>query len=69
MSRPLPRNPLLAAQGTYPFVRLNQARDAAAARGVPVIDFGVGEPREVTPGFINDALVAALPASPAPVPT
>jgi acetylornithine aminotransferase len=64
VNRPLPRNPLLAAQGTYPFVRLNQARDAAAARGVAVIDFGVGEPREVTPAFINDALVAALRAEP-----
>jgi aspartate/methionine/tyrosine aminotransferase len=64
VSRALPRNPLLAAQGTYPFVRLNQARDAAAARGVQVIDFGVGEPREVTPAFINDALVEALRAEP-----
>lgn len=56
----LPLNRLLAAQGAYPFSRLSEAVDAAAARGVDVIDFGVGEPREETPAFIRAALVAAL---------
>jgi succinyldiaminopimelate transaminase len=57
-------NPLLDAQGTYPFVRLTQAKQAAAARGVEIIDLGVGEPREATPAFINEALVRALLAEP-----
>jgi len=60
----LPVNPLLASQGTYPFVRLTQAKAQAAARGVEIIDLGVGEPREETPAFINDALVDALRAEP-----
>jgi acetylornithine aminotransferase len=60
----LPRNPLLDAQGTYPFVRLNQAKAAAAARGIDIIDLGVGEPREETPAFILDALVEALRSEP-----
>jgi succinyldiaminopimelate transaminase len=60
----LPVNPLLAAQGTYPFVRLTQAKQAAAERGIEIIDLGVGEPREATPAFINEALIAALLAEP-----
>jgi succinyldiaminopimelate transaminase len=60
----LPRNPLLDAQGTYPFVRLNQAKANAAARGIEIIDLGVGEPREATPPFIIEALVDALRAEP-----
>jgi acetylornithine aminotransferase len=50
--------------GAYPFVRLSEARRAAEAAGVDVIDFGMGEPREETPAFIRAALVAALEAEP-----
>jgi acetylornithine aminotransferase len=50
--------------GTYPFVRLREAREAAQAQGVDVIDFGVGEPREQTPTFIRRALAEALEAEP-----
>ena len=57
---PLPLNPLLAGQGTYPFARLREAADAAAARGLSLIDFGVGEPREETPSFIRAALAEAI---------
>jgi len=39
----------------YPFVRLDEWR-----AGRDVIDFGVGDPREVTPAFIREALVAGL---------
>jgi succinyldiaminopimelate transaminase len=60
----LPRNPLLDEQGTYPFVRLTQAKARAAARGIEIIDLGVGEPREQTPRFIIEALVDALRAEP-----
>ena len=56
----LPLNPLLAAQGDYPFARLRASVDATVARGVEVIDFGVGEPREETPAFIREALAAGI---------
>src|SRR3954451_14966851 len=49
---------------TYPFVRLREAREAVEARGVRIIDFGVGEPREETPPFIRRALPAAVEAEP-----
>ena len=57
-------NPVLAGMQTYPFVRLEEAKRAAAARGVDVIDFGIGEPREETPAFIRRALADALEAEP-----
>ena len=57
-------NPVLEGLGTYPFVRLTEARTAASARGVDVIDFGVGEPREETPAFIRRALAEAVEAEP-----
>jgi N-succinyldiaminopimelate aminotransferase len=53
-------NPVLESLGTYPFVRLDEAKAAAVARGIELIDFGIGEPREETPAFIRDALAAAL---------
>ena len=52
-------SPILAGMRAYPFVRLTEAKQAAAARGVKIIDFGVGEPREETPAFIREALVRA----------
>jgi succinyldiaminopimelate transaminase len=57
-------NPVLAGMASYPFVRLAEARQAVAARGIQVIDFGVGEPREETPAFIRRALARALDAEP-----
>jgi succinyldiaminopimelate transaminase len=57
-------NPVLAGMASYPFVRLAEAKQAVAARGVPIIDFGVGEPREETPAFIRRALARALDAEP-----
>jgi succinyldiaminopimelate transaminase len=53
-------SPVLSRMATYPFVRLAQAKAAVASRGVELIDFGIGEPREETPAFIRDALVAAV---------
>ena len=53
-------SPVLSGLRTYPFVRLTDAKRELIARGIPVIDFGVGEPREDTPPFIREALVAAL---------
>lgn len=60
----LPLNPVLAGMATYPFVRLGEARAAAVARGVDVIDFGIGEPREETPAFLRRALCEAVEAHP-----
>jgi succinyldiaminopimelate transaminase len=57
-------NPVLAGMASYPFVRLAEAKQTVAARGVPIIDFGVGEPREETPAFIRRALARALDAEP-----
>ena len=52
--------PALTGMGSYPFVRLAEAKRRLLARGVDLIDFGIGEPREETPAFIREALVAAL---------
>ncbi len=57
-------SPVLEGMRTYPFVRLTEARRAAEARGLQVVDFGIGEPREETPAFIRRALAAALEAEP-----
>jgi succinyldiaminopimelate transaminase len=54
-------SPVLAATGTYPFVRLDQAKRRLQAEGVELIDFGKGDPREPTEAFIRQALVDALP--------
>jgi succinyldiaminopimelate transaminase len=54
-------SPVLRSLGAYPFARLDQARREALARGLELIDFGVGDPNEDTEPFIREALVAALP--------
>jgi len=54
-------SPVLAAQETYPFVRLDEAKRRALERGVHVIDFGMGDPREPTDPAIERGLVEALP--------
>ncbi len=54
-------SPLLAGLAQYPFARLDDWRAEARGRGVEVIDFGVGDPREPTPEFIRDALVDGVP--------
>ncbi len=54
-------NPVLEALQTYPFVRLDEAKAAARARGIDLIDFGMGDPIEPTPEFIQRALTEALP--------
>ena len=54
-------NPVLEAMQTYPFVRLDDAKAAARARGVDLVDFGMGDPIEPTPEFIQRALADALP--------
>jgi succinyldiaminopimelate transaminase len=53
-------SPVLAATGTYPFVRLEQAKRRLAERGVELIDFGKGDPREETDATIRQALVDSI---------
>ncbi len=56
-------SPVLQAQTTYPFVRLDEAKERVASRGVELVDFGLGDPRERTDPRIQQALVDALPAT------
>ena len=56
----MPISPVLERQTTYPFVRLNEAARRVEARGIEVIDFGVGDPQEPTDPAIREALVAGL---------
>ena len=44
----------------YPFEELDRRAAEAANAGRELIDFGVGDPREITPGFIRDALRDAI---------
>jgi N-succinyldiaminopimelate aminotransferase len=53
-------SPVLRATGTYPFVRLEQAKRRLAAAGVELIDFGKGDPMEPTDPRIRRALVDGL---------
>ena len=48
------------ASATYFSVVLDQAKEDLARRGVPIFDFGVGDPIEPTPPFIRQALIEAL---------
>ena len=53
-------SPALRATGTYPFVKLEQAKRRLAAEGVELIDFGKGDPMEATDPAIRRALVDGL---------
>jgi succinyldiaminopimelate transaminase len=53
-------SPVLLAQGTYPFVRIERAKREAADAGIEIIDFGQGDPREPTDPLIRRALVDGL---------
>lgn len=44
----------------YPFEELDRRKAAALAQGRELIDFGVGDPREVTPEPIREALRSAV---------
>jgi len=53
-------SPTLTATGTYPFVKLEQAKRRLAAEGVELIDFGKGDPREPTDERIRAAIADSL---------
>ena len=56
----MPLSPILERQTTYPFVRLAEAAARVRGRGIEVIDFGTGDPREPTDPRIRQALVDGL---------
>ena len=56
----MPISPVLERQTVYPFVRLNAAAALVEARGITVLDFGMGDPQEPTDPLIREALVAGL---------
>ncbi len=53
-------SPVLAGLAQYPFARLDEWKAEAAGRGLDLIDFGMGDPREITPPFIREALLASV---------
>jgi succinyldiaminopimelate transaminase len=53
-------SPVLRETGTYPFVKLEQAKRRLAAQGAELIDLGKGDPMEPTDPAIREALVAGL---------
>jgi len=53
-------SPVLADLAQYPFTRLDEWKADARRRGIELIDFGMGDPLEVTPRFIREALVAGI---------
>ena len=53
-------SPVLADLAQYPFARLDDWKAEASARGIDLIDFGMGDPRERTPGFIRQALLDSV---------
>ena len=49
-------SPGLRASEPYPFEELDRRKAKALAEGRPIVDFGVGDPREETPAFIRQAV-------------
>jgi acetylornithine aminotransferase len=57
---PLSLSPALTATGTYPFVKLEEAKRRLVAQGVELIDFGKGDPREPTDPLIRRAVAESI---------
>ena len=60
---PLLLNPILAHQGAYPLLRLDERRRALEESGAELFDFGTGDPREPTDERIRQALMDGVPKS------
>ena len=58
---PLLLNPVLEEGGSYPLLRLDERRRELERKGVPLFDFGTGDPREPTDPKIRQALIAGVP--------
>jgi succinyldiaminopimelate transaminase len=54
-------NPLLTSLAGYPAAELLRKKERLRAAGMPVYDFGVGDPIEPTRLFIREALASAIP--------
>lgn len=66
MSTPMPlpegpANPRVVRYAAAAFVELARAKAAYEAKGGTAIDLSIGDPREITPAFIVDALKRAIP--------
>ncbi|HEY8777673.1 MAG TPA: aminotransferase class I/II-fold pyridoxal phosphate-dependent enzyme [Gaiellaceae bacterium] len=57
---PLSLSPALTATGTYPFVKLEEAKRRLVVQGVELIDFGKGDPREPTDPLIRRAVAESI---------
>jgi aspartate/methionine/tyrosine aminotransferase len=55
------RNPILDQLGPNLVTSVQDTARDMRRRGVPLIDFSIGDPREPTPSFIPEALKAAVP--------
>src|SRR5215213_9966418 len=60
---PLLLNPILARQGAYPLLRLDERRMELEKSGTELFDFGTGDPRERTDEGIRQALMGGVPKS------
>ena len=61
LARRMRLSPVLAGLRTYPFVApAPRPSSGSPRRGVGLVDFGIGEPREETPAFIREALAASI---------
>ncbi|HSK85808.1 MAG TPA: succinyldiaminopimelate transaminase [Rubrobacter sp.] len=58
---PLLLNPILAKQGAYPLLRLDERRWELEEKGLDLFDFGTGDPREPTDARIRQALIEGVP--------
>ncbi len=58
---PLLLNPVLEEGGAYPLLRLDERRKELKKKGVPLFDFGTGDPKETTDPKIRQALVDGVP--------
>lgn len=59
--RSVPKNPILDEVQKNLMVELDERRRALVAGGKRLFDFGLGDPKEPTPGFVKEALRAGVP--------
>lgn len=57
-------NPHVEHAPSYPFLRLAEARRAAQARGIDVVDLSMGQPTDPAPQLVRDALADAVATTP-----
>jgi N-succinyldiaminopimelate aminotransferase len=53
-------NPVLETMRVYPFLKVEEGKAQAKARGLEIIDFGVGDPREKADKRIRQALIDGM---------